>query len=717
MTIRSKITLLATLAVAGALLLTAIVTSFVIYNSAKDAMLHSARDGVEQADANAAALLSQSYSLLHSIASNPTTWTGHETWSSYLDTTVKTMPPDLSVATLAEATARNEIEVVRLAFPELKHVLLGDDAGRFVMSPAEPRPAGYDPRVRPWWVPTGTLAERKGFWVTDNGHKAISLSEPAVLPDGGRGVASLTLGVEGLEVLTRNLNPGAAGFTYLMETSSGVILSGPDVSLLGKTPLAGNETALKQAPELAYLSGLDLVKSGLFLVTDPSNKPWDVLVHPANTSGWTFLVFIDPQEYWPLAQDALLINAAVATVALIIILIVALFLARRISKPLLLITNSVKELAEGEADLTTTLPLASNDEIGDLTKHFNTFIKKQRDLIADLKTRATHLTQSSQELSAALVENSASIHEITQSARLASERLVQERQMVSQSNERVIRLAKGLESIQHGVDATLAATAQASSAIEEMASNITATAQMGQRGGETADDLRQHANTSFEAMNDLAISTGAVAAASAKIVDAVSIIKKLAAQTNLLSMNAAIEAAHAGDAGAGFAVVASEIRLLADQSTAGAKEITAAVKDIQKTIQANEAQTTKALTGFKQVQERVIVVSNMSKQIADAMLEQSQANKELLTAVDEMRKQGDAIGVLAHSEAEGSVEIRDFLAKLEQLSQEISASKDEEAQGMEDINQAMASLTAVMMSLKQIGDEMQDEFGKFKTEH
>jgi methyl-accepting chemotaxis protein len=365
--------------------------------------------------------------------------------------------------------------------------------------------------------------------------------------------------------------------------------------------------------------------------------------------------------------------------------------------------------------LTVRLPDRGKDEVGNLTRHFNTFLARQEALVRSLKGKAAQLLEVAGNLTVAMEENGASVHEITLTAKGVADRLQQERDMITEATDLVKRIVDGLKQIQTGTEKSKKAIGQASSAIEEMAGNIQATATMSDQGGRTAQELLAQADQGVEAMENLSNSRDTLVESSARIAEVVSLITQITEQTNLLAMNAAIEAAHAGEAGKGFAVVSEEIRKLADQSSLGAKEIAVAVKDIMNTIQQNGIQTSLARQGFSSVRDRVKDVADISRQISTAMKEQTQANEDLLSSVEAMQTQGETIHDLARAETASSEEVLNFNAELTRLSQEITQSKDEEALGMDEINKATSNLTQLAIDLKTVADEMSSEFGRFKT--
>jgi methyl-accepting chemotaxis protein len=704
MTIRTKVTLLSAVSVGVALVLTAALAVYSIVASAKSLALEAANASLDQAGTSLELFNSEPKQLLQSLSADTRLWQDAGQWTNYASTRADTkLDPTHYGKAEGEVAAR--FQALKDAFHDILQIQGGSSSGTYVIAPPQTVVAGYDPRNRPWYtaaVPGTTTST--GARTTTNGDLVVSYVEPFATGT-TTGVVSISVSLKQLTDLTSRLKVGNNGFVMLFQPDGTVLTSVKDPALVGKN--------IKQ-DKIEAFSNLELDHEGKTSLRW-LDKAWDVIVKPSGATGWTIAAFVDPSESLNLVQTFLVTLLVLSLVLLILALATAAYVAQRISRPLVKVALQLKEIANGEADLTVALPEGGKDEVGDLTRHFNAFIRGLEELIRSLKAKADQLIKAYTGLSAVVEENGASLHEITQSVRLVSDNLEKERIMVNDASNLVKTTAEGLLRIQDGTEQSRAAIQQASSAIEEMAGNIDATANMSRQGGTTAQSLLGQAEAGNGAMDLLTASMGSLQESSGHISEVVLLITKIAAQTNLLAMNAAIEAAHAGDAGRGFAVVADEIRKLADQSSAGAREITLAVKEIQSTVKANGDRTSQAKASFDSVSELVKTVSDLNRQIAEAMSEQSEANRDILKSVGLMRGHGEAINELAKTEAKSSENILAFLAQLVRLSQEISSSKDEEALGMEELNRSTTYQIEVAAEVKRIAEEMSHDFGAFKT--
>jgi methyl-accepting chemotaxis protein len=257
--------------------------------------------------------------------------------------------------------------------------------------------------------------------------------------------------------------------------------------------------------------------------------------------------------------------------------------------------------------------------------------------------------------------------------------------------------------------------AESSSAIEEMAGNIRSTHDMSRQSDGAADTLARTAESGLGAIRNLDESIRDLSNRSVEIREMVDLILGIASQTNLLAMNAAIEAAHAGDAGRGFAVVAEEIRKLADQSGAGGREIEEAAKRIDQAIQNSFALAGAVQDGFSKVHEEVARVRDLNRSVADAMGEQERANGQILDSVAQLQQLGQEIADHTRTEASRGAELQAGLDGLSRLTTEIHLAKDEEARALADTEAATVHSGEIAQRIEASARKLQEEFQRFKT--
>ena len=275
----------------------------------------------------------------------------------------------------------------------------------------------------------------------------------------------------------------------------------------------------------------------------------------------------------------------------ILIVIVGYLFSRAIIKRINVVTQSMKGIAEGKADLSMRLPVLSEDEIGDLGHWFNVFMENLEDVISKVKETAILVSTATDEVSTGA-------------------------QGLSQSSQEE---ASAVEEI--------AAT------IEEMTSSIKENASNATQGKEKAKNAVDVANHGGNVVSETQEAMNAISEASKKIGDIINTVNEVAFQTNLLALNAAVEAARAGEHGKGFAVVAEEVRNLARRSADAAGQIKDLIEDTVSKISIGDEMVKKTEGSLKEIISRIEEVSQTMDEIAAASSEQARGIDELNRAI------------------------------------------------------------------------------------
>jgi methyl-accepting chemotaxis protein len=352
----------------------------------------------------------------------------------------------------------------------------------------------------------------------------------------------------------------------------------------------------------------------------------------------SFRLDFSTESVHALASDAFWMCMAAATMVVLVIVTVAFFVSRAVVTPLLRVTERMAELADGDGDLTFRLKVESEDEVGQLASRVNAFLAKLQGVIREVSDNAATLSTASDELaqiSDRLVENGRSVSE---GATAVTERTHE----VSASIEAVANAAqeatRNVSSVSHSTDqmsqnmaqVSLAAEAVASNAVEVEGSirdisdamatirgNTEKAATVSRQGSEKATPVQQL----LRELTESAEATGKI----------VALIQKVADQTNLLSLNASIEAASAGDAGKGFAVVANEVKDLARETTEATKKIELQISDMQ-------SFTRQSVSAIGQIIELMEGAHAINSAIAKAVEDQTQTSAKVFEATSDSTK-------------------------------------------------------------------------------
>ena len=353
--------------------------------------------------------------------------------------------------------------------------------------------------------------------------------------------------------------------------------------------------------------------------------------------------------------------------------IIIFFYTSHMTRPISKVVSVLRDIAEGEGDLTKRIEVKSNDEVGELARWFNIFVEKLQTIMEEIAGNAENLFSSSTELST-----------ISQQMSLGSE----------QTSGKANTVATAAEEMSSNMRSVAAATEQASTnvgmvatASEQMTSVINEIAQ----NTEKASAITKEAVSESKSASDKVDELGKAADEIGKVTET---ITEISEQTNLLALNATIEAAHAGDAGKGFAVVANEIKELARQTAEATKDIKGNIDGIQ----GSTAGTVKEIEGVSKV---INDVNEIVSTIATAVEEQSVTTKEIA-------------GNVAQA-SEGIKEVTENVSKSSTVAGEIAKDISEVNQAATEMSNSSSKVNMSAEELSKLAEHLKGMVNKFKV--
>ncbi len=436
---------------------------------------------------------------------------------------------------------------------------------------------------------------------------------------------------------------------------------------------------------------------------------------PIQRTGWSIAVGADQGEVFEgigVLRFRMLLFLAVA---LSVVLVLTVLFSRRLAGPIVHVKNILKDISEGEGDLTRTLPVDGNDEIGRMSYYFNLTFEKLCKLIGIIQTQAGMLQSSGAEMSDSMSRTASAVKQISDNIQGVKNRIVNQAAGVEESNATMQSISSTISSLNGNIEELSAGIIESSASITEMIANIESVGAILKKNSVNVEELIGAADRGQEGISNVSQNIQTIAQESEGLLQASSIIAGIAGKTNLLAMNAAIEAAHAGDAGRGFAVVADEIRKLAENSGSQAKTITRVLKSLKGSIDTVSESSENTLRQFDSIVSMIRRVGEQEGIINSAMQEQSSGSQQILEALNEITSVTEIVKDRSNEILLGSRDVLEEMNQLAVVTQEISSTMNEMAVSTGEINNAVQHADRKSDENKESIDTLTGEIGKFRV--
>lgn len=370
-----------------------------------------------------------------------------------------------------------------------------------------------------------------------------------------------------------------------------------------------------------------------------------------------------------------------------------------------------------KGDLRTKIQGLHKDELGTIANYLNAMLENMSNIIGGIQTTSNELSLVGKNLYKNMDSTVDSIGEITRSITHINDQMDKQTEGVQEAQEAVNEIVSKIEALNIQIEGQSASVIESSSAVEQMVANISSVNTILKNNSVSVEELKKASELGKVGMGEIADYINEISRESESLLEATSIIQNIASQTNLLAMNAAIEAAHAGDAGKGFAVVADEIRKLAEdsnQQVISISQILSKFKDSIGTV-AKYSETTQEQ--FEDIYNLSTVVSDQENVIKNSMEEQNTGGSEILKAMREISEITDAVQNYSMEIMRNSQGVIKEMTNLNSISQEVNIEIREMSVESSQISDRAIETRELSQKNQDSVNTLMDEISSFKIEN